>query len=256
QPANHVAFRCASLVAVPDVFPLDALRRQGADPAKVWRYPGLKEEMALAGFVPDPGYLRAAGIDDSRPVVVVRPPADMALYHRFENPLFARLLERLSALRRADAAIVVLLPRTSEQAASIAAEGFADLVWGGPALDGRQLIAGAGAVVSAGGSMNREAAVLGTPAYSIYAGKLAAVDRALVAQGRLTLLGSPEECDAFTPDKKPGPLSDKGARSATGPTVTAPPAPPAPPAASAAAPVVGRALLEQFVDKILETARG
>jgi predicted glycosyltransferase len=239
QPANHLAFRCASLVVVPDVFPLDVLNRQGAKLNKVWRYPGLKEEIALAGFTPDPGYLRQAGVlrqdaadrhpagDDTRSVIVVRPPADMALYHRFENPLFSELLEKLEQLRRAGQASVVLLARTPAQAASLESEGFRDLLWKGDALDGRQLIAGADAVISAGGSMNREAAVLGTPAYSIYAGKLAAVDRALVAEGKLTLLRSPGDVAGLVLAKKPA----------------------SPP------PRIDDRLLLEFVDKLLEVAR-
>jgi predicted glycosyltransferase len=227
QPANHLAFRCASLVVVPDVFPLDMLRREGATPRKTWRYPGLKEEIALAGFQSDPGYLASAGIDHSRPVVVVRPPADMALYHRFENPLFSELLEHLERLRSEGAASVVLLPRTAQQAASLAAEGFEGLLWKDKPLDGRQLISGADAVISAGGSMNREAAVLGTPAYSIYAGKLAAIDRALVAEGKLVLLRSSADIAALALGKK----------------AVAPP------------PRLDDGLLKQFVDKILAVAR-
>ena len=95
----------------------------------------------------------------------------MALYHRFENPLFADLLR---APASATDVSVVLLARTPAQAVDLEREGFGDLVWRGEALDGRQLVAGADAVISAGGSMNREAAVLGTPAYSIYAGQAGA----------------------------------------------------------------------------------
>jgi uncharacterized protein len=227
QPANHLAFRCASLVVVPDVFPLDLLKREGAPPRKTWRYPGLKEEIALAGFEPDARYLAGVGVDDGRPVVVVRPPADMALYHRFENPLFHELLQHLRQLLRDEQVSVVLLPRTAQQAASLATEGFDELLWKDKPLDGRQLISGADAVISAGGSMNREAAVLGTPAYSIYAGKLAAVDRALVTEGKLTLLRSPDDVRALSLGKK-----------AAGPP-----------------PRLGDGLLRQFVDKVLEVAR-
>jgi uncharacterized protein len=227
QPANHVAFRAANLVAVPDVFPLDILESQGGKPSKVWRYHGLKEEIALAGFEPDPAYLRSACIDDSKAVIVVRPPADMALYHRFENPLFGRLLERLEQLRGAGSITVILLARTPAQQESLETGGFGALLWKDKPLDGRQLIAAADAVVSAGGSMNREAAVLGTPAYSIYAGKLAAVDRALVADGRLALLGSTADVAALHLGKKQG----------------------------AAPPKVGDALLMQFVDRLVALAK-
>ena len=68
QPANHLAFRGADLVAVPEAFPLDRLLAHGARPGRTWRYPGLKEHIALAGFTPDPGYLARAGIDASHPV--------------------------------------------------------------------------------------------------------------------------------------------------------------------------------------------
>ena len=223
QPANHLAFRCADLVAVPEEFPLDRLLAQGARPGKTWRYPGLKEHIALAGFVADPGYLERAGIDTSRPVVVVRSPADMALYHRFGNPLFPLLLERLAK----EEVTTVLLARTETQAADLEAAGFGSLLWRGEALDGPQLVAGADAVVSAGGSMNREAAVLGTPAYSIYAGKLAAVDRTLVAIGSLCLLHDVDDLARIPLRKK----------------------------AAATPPRIGDALVVQFVDRLLQVAR-
>ncbi len=223
QPANHLAFRCADLVAVPDVFPLDRLRAQGARPGKTWRYPGLKEHITLARFTADPGYLGRAGIDTLRPVVVVRPPAEMALYHRFGNPLFPLLLQRLVKEHVA----TVLLARAGAQAADLEAAGFGRLLWRGESLDGRELVAGADAVVSAGGSMNREAAVLGTPAYSVYAGKLAAVDRALVAGGSLRLLQSEDDLARLSLQKK----------------------------AAAAPPQIGDALLMQFVDRLLQLAR-
>ena len=200
QPANHLAFRCADLVAVPSTFPLDRLWNQGGR-HKAWRYTGLKEHIVLAGFEPDPGYLMSAGVETGgRALAVVRPPASMALYHRFENHLFPGLLRHL---QRTDSVRPLVLPRTPEQAEQLAKDGFGDLLWSGAALDGRQLVAAADAVLSAGGSMNREAAVLGTPAYSLYAGKLAGVDRALVAQSRLRLVASQSDVDELRIVKKP-----------------------------------------------------
>ena len=218
QPANHLAFRCADLVAVPDAYPLDALERQGASPQRTWRYPGLKEEITLAGFEPRPAYLEGLAIDSSKAVVIVRPPADMALYHRFENPLFARLLQRLAG---DESLTVLLLPRTLEQAGKLAAAGFGELLWRGEVLDGPNAIAAADAVVSAGGSMNREAAVLGTPAYSVYAGRLGGVDRTLVADGRLRLLRSAADVAGLT-DRQERPDSSRGGRSRTPPGVRGP----------------------------------
>ena len=215
HPANRLAFRCAALVVVPEVYPPDRLLAQGARPGRTWRYPGLKEHIPLAGCTPDPGYLGRAGIDALRPVVVVRPPADMALYHRFANPLFTLLLERLASAP----VTTILLARTDVQAADLEAAGFGARLWRGEALDGRQLAAGADAVVSAGGSMNREAAVLGTPAWSIYAGKLAA--------GVLHLLHDAQDLARIPLRKK----------------------------AAAKQPHIDDALVVQFVDRLLAVAR-
>ena len=115
QPANHLAFRLAARVVVPRAFPDAALRRCGASERKVRRYNGTKEDVYLADFAPDPNFaaqLRALGINADDVLVVVRPPAREALYHRFENELFDELLERLSA--RPDVK-VLMLARTQAQ---------------------------------------------------------------------------------------------------------------------------------------------
>lgn len=199
QPANHLAFRCATRVFLPDVLPKAIVRRQGAAGRKTWWFHGLKEHISLAGFEPDPDYLRGIGVNVERIVVVVRPPADFALYHRFENVLFRQVLDWLKA--RDDAA-VLLFPRTDAQRDQLAAQGYEALIWAGETLDGLNLVAGADLVVSAGGSMNREAAVLGTPAYSVYAGKLGGVDKALIRVGRLRLISAPELISCISLAKK------------------------------------------------------
>src|SRR5207237_1414248 len=105
QPANHLAFRLASRVVIPEAFPEEALRRFGARASKVRRYEGIKEDVYLADFEPDARFadlLRERfGVDAARDtLVVVRPPAREALYHRFENELFGELLARLVAAPR------------------------------------------------------------------------------------------------------------------------------------------------------------
>src|SRR5438876_2900333 len=118
QPANHLAFRLASRVVVPRAFPAAELRKYGASTRKVKRYDGLKEDVYLADFKPDPSFehtLQKLGIAEQDVLIVARPPAREALYHRFENELFDDLLTALSA--RADVK-VVLLPRTDAQRAT------------------------------------------------------------------------------------------------------------------------------------------
>ena len=185
QPANHLAFRLAARVVVPRAFPAAALRKFGAGARKVRRYAGTKEDVYLADFTPDPATparLAELGVAPSDILVVVRPPARDALYHRFENELFDELLNRLQAHAGVR---VVMLARGEAQRALYAARASARFIMPRAALDGANLIAAADLLVSAGGTMNREAAALGVPAATIYAGRWAAVDEELVREGRL-----------------------------------------------------------------------
>jgi uncharacterized protein len=202
QPANHLAFRLASRVIVPRAFPAAELRRFGASMRKVKRYEGTKEDVYLADFAPDPAFaetLHRLGVASEDVLVVARPPAREALYHRFENELFDELLSNLSS--RQDVKII-LLPRSDTQRADYEKRKFTNLIMPRAALDGANLIAAADLVVSAGGTMNREAAALGVPAVSIYAGKWAAIDEELVNEGRLQRIGSREEVESLVIKKK------------------------------------------------------
>jgi predicted glycosyltransferase len=205
QPANHLAFRLASRVVVPAAFPGEALRRYGARASKVRRYDGFKEDVYLADYRPDPRALaelrRSLGATAESVLVIVRPPAGEALYHRFENELFDALLARLSSDARARA---VFLARSDAQRGQFAARLAPDkFVLPQSALDGALLISAADLVVSAGGTMNREAAALATPAATIYAGAWAAVDEQLVREGRLVRLATRADVDALPLEPKP-----------------------------------------------------
>jgi uncharacterized protein len=181
---HHVNCRLARAVVVPLLIPPERLERYGAR-GKVRGYPGLKEEYYLADFEPDLAVLAQLGIDRERPLVVVRTPPEVSLYHRFENPLFRRVLERLAA----DAAQTVVLPRTPAQRAEIGRLG--GFVVPEHAIDAQSLVAYADVVISAGGTMNREAVALGTPVFTTFEGRLGAVDEALLREGRLRKLDDP-----------------------------------------------------------------
>lgn len=195
---HQLGCRAARAVLVPAALPLERLAPYGvraAGPggprgaAKVVTYDGLKEEYYLAGFEPDPAVPAALGIDPARVVVVVRTPPDVSLYHRHGNPLFPEVLARLGG----DPAVqAIVLPRTDEQRAAIRALGLPSLVVPERAVDAQSLIAVADLVVSAGGTMNREAVALGAPVVSLFGGRLGGVDEALIAEGRLRPLVSAE----------------------------------------------------------------
>jgi predicted glycosyltransferase len=210
QPANHLAFRLASRVIVPRSFPATELRRHGASMRKVSRYEGIKEDVYLADFQADPAFgatLRNLGIESEDVLVVARPPAREALYHRFENELFDQLLNHLSA--RAEVR-TILLPRSEAQRADYEKGKLPNVIIPARALPGADLIAAADLVISAGGTMNREAAALGVPAFSVYAGQWAAIDEDLVRQGRLQRIATYEEIQHLQPQKKSG-LQPRGA---------------------------------------------
>jgi uncharacterized protein len=182
--------RAATRVVVPGAIPADRLRVLGARGTKVRRYPGLKEEYYLAAFEPDPGVPEALGVDPRRVLAVVRTPPDVSLYHRHGNPLFGVVLRRLGT----DAAVhAVVLPRTQRQHADLVALALPSLLVPAHAVDAQSLVAAADLVVSAGGTMNREAVALGTPVYTTFAGRLGAVDESLVAAGRLRRLASADD---------------------------------------------------------------
>jgi predicted glycosyltransferase len=187
---RQLAFRAARRVLVPDAIPVEAMRKAGAAPEKLFRYPGLKEDYYLADFEPDEAVLGELGIERGGVLCVVRPPPETSAYHA-PNELYEAVLDRIAADERATA---VVIPRTKRQAAAIRARTTSDerrttsLIVPKRAIDAQSLIAFADLVVSAGGTMNREAVALGTPVYTIFSGAMGAVDERLIADGRLRVL--------------------------------------------------------------------
>jgi hypothetical protein len=215
---HQVNCRLAAAVVVPDAIPSARLRRYGAA-GKIHAYAGLKEEYYLADFEPQRRVLDELGIDGRTPIVTVRTPPEVSLYHRFESDLFAAVLRRL-----ADAAgrlQTVVLPRTAQQHQALA--GLAGLIVPADAIDAQSLIAFSDLVVSGGGTMNREAVALGTRVCSTFAGRLGAVDERLISEGRLQLLHDAETLEL--------PLS-----AGLAPAADVPPQTPLPPVGGATSP--------------------
>jgi predicted glycosyltransferase len=182
---HTVGCRLSRRVLVPDAIPRERLRRYGASGDKLVQYPGLKEEYYLSDFEPDPGAPAALGADGSRLIAVIRTPPELALYHPGSDDLFAAVVDRLGNDPGVHA---IVLPRTREQAARLRPLALPSLIVPDGVVDGPSLIAGADLVVSAGGTMNREAVALGVPVYTTFAGRLGAVDELLLAEGRLRRL--------------------------------------------------------------------
>jgi len=213
---RKIAFRLARRVLVPDSIPVERMAAIGAPERKLFRYPGLKEDYYLSGFTPDEGVLEQLGLDRERIIVVLRPPPETSEYHA-PNALSDAVLERLAAEPEVQ---TVVIPRTDRQAdaarklgaATGAATGSApggagQIIVPDKAIDAQSLIALADLVVSAGGTMNREAVALGVPVYTTFAGRMGGVDERLIADGKLRVLTSPAEIELLKRPASSGPLA-------------------------------------------------
>ena len=185
---HQLGCRAATRVVVPEAIPPERLRRYGVTPPKLGRYPGLKEEYYLADFEPNASALEPFGLDPNRTLVVVRTPPDVSLYHRQSNELFPQVLERLG---RDESVHAVVLPRTRAQREVVRGLRLPSLIVPESAVDAQSLIASADLVVSAGGTMNREAVALGVPVYTTFGGRLGGVDELLIRERRLLPLADP-----------------------------------------------------------------
>jgi predicted glycosyltransferase len=147
----------------------------------------------------------ALGLDLKRVIVVVRPPPETSAYHA-ENPLYARVIDRIASEPEATA---VVIPRTEAQGRAVRERADPSLIVPERAVDAQSLIAFSDLVVSAGGTMNREAVALGTPVYTIFTGRLGAVDERLIAEGHLYPLADPGDLELRKRNQAAGPSSPR-----------------------------------------------
>ena len=197
---HQLGCRAATRVVVPESIPPERLQIYGAVPPKLQQYPGLKEEYYLSDFEPDPSVLPDWSIDPARVLIVLRPPPDVSLYHRHSNPLFPQTLEHLGRLEDVHAFVI---PRTDEQRDYVKSLDLPSVIVPERSVDAQSLIALADLVVSAGGTMNREAAALGVPVYTTYGGRLGGVDEELIRQGRLRPLTDPRALELHKRERGP-----------------------------------------------------
>jgi predicted glycosyltransferase len=203
----------------PEVVAKDGVRRHSVGGNRpTLSYPGIKEDVYVPRFNPNPRELDALGLGPDDIVVTVRPPATEAHYHNPESErLLAAVFETLNSTPRAK---IVLLPRNARQEAALRSAwpglfSTGKAIVPGEVVDGLNLIWFSDLVISGGGTMNREAAALGTPVYSIFRGRIGAVDRYLAEIGRLVLLESVEDVRqklSVVPRKRPAEPAGRNAR--------------------------------------------
>lgn len=180
-------------IMIPEVIPNPAI---DFDSSRVLKYPGIKEDAYVPRFKPDPSINEVLQLNEAEVIVTMRPPATEAHYHVSESDaLFAAAMNYLGSRPEVK---MVLLPRNAKQAASLR-ESWPQLFETGKviipaqAVDGLNLVWHSDLVISGGGTMNREAAAMGVPVYSVFRGTIGAVDRYLAKTGRLILLETVED---------------------------------------------------------------
>ncbi len=168
-------------------------------------YPGIKEDIYVPTFKPDESIKTEMKIIDSNINVVLRPPADQAHYHNPESEkLFFNVIEHLTSTENVK---TIILPRDNRQKEKIKIQykyhfDSGKLCIPEKVVDALNLMWYSDLVISGGGTMNREAAALGIPVYSIFRGKIGDVDKYLAKAGRLTLLESPNDVKKMIKLKK------------------------------------------------------
>lgn len=187
---------------IPEIIPEGSVSEHSAN---IHRYSGLKEDVYVPGFQPEQGVLDELGIDPQKVVVVVRPPATEAHYFKPESlHLFEEAMVWLGSKEQVS---VVLLPRNEGQAVLVRSR-WPELLDSGKVVIPDQVVPGlnliwySDLVISGGGTMNREAAALGVPVYSIFRGDIGSIDKNLSDTGRLTMIRSVEEMRAKVELKK------------------------------------------------------
>jgi uncharacterized protein len=192
--SSRVFNQMSARILAPSVVNPQTLREHGLHLRKFTPYPGLKEEVYVYDFQPDASVLTNLSLDPEKVIITVRPAGEWAHYHNERSVLlFRTLVERLRSEKNAQ---VVIVPRTAEQRLNLVSQYN---MKGAPfhivehAIDGLSLIWFSDAVFSGGGTMVREAALLGANVYSIFGGKLGSADRELAETGRLKLIRDPEE---------------------------------------------------------------
>jgi predicted glycosyltransferase len=209
--------RFSDKVLVPDRLPDDVLK--GVAPAKLVQYAGIKEELYIRNFHIDSNFRSdQLGVSENKILAILRPPATTANYHNDKSSVLLDDVMRL--LLSAKNIFIIMAPRTQQQASEmqIAALNLPDArdryTILKEAVDGLQLASAADLLISGGGTMNREAALLGVPVYSIFAGRQGALDRAMEAEGLITFIRDVRDLSKIRLERrdrarKPNALTDR-----------------------------------------------
>jgi len=194
--ASDIPFFKPKWIMTPEIIPKEQIKIHNIP---TYQYPGIKEDVYVSRFIPDKNIKQEFGLNEQKIIIILRPPAVEAHYHKhLSDELFKYILNLLTERKNMQ---IILLPRNDKQAYDIKEKWKNYFVTGKiiipkKAVNGLNLIWHSDLVISGGGTMNREAAALGVPVYSIFGGNIGSIDKYLSKNGRLTLLRSFEDIDS------------------------------------------------------------
>lgn len=206
---HHINFRLCQQILTPEGVEKKVLKKYGAKMKKVIFYPGLKEQFYIYHYMSeyDKKYQgkdpvrKKFGISNDSILIVLRPEATAAHYQTNKNTLAFDLTEYLS--KHKDEPVIIVLPRTNDQKEEYVNKNFKNVIIPDEVINGIELVASADLIIGGGGTVNREAAAVGIPAYTIYqGGKIGAVDRMLIETGRMIKIESINDFHKIKIEKK------------------------------------------------------
>ena len=199
---NRIFNRYADYLLMPTLIPDERLKSAGIKLEKVIRYNGFKEELYIPEFVPEAGFRGTIGIPENKVLVVIRPPGMLSNYHNEEGEsLFVESVKYFSSFPDC---ICYIVSRTTEDKTLLKNLNIKsdNIKFNKSAVDGLQLLNSADIVLSGGGTMNRESALLGTETYSIFRGRKPYLDEYLNQIGQLKFISSVADIRNIAVEKK------------------------------------------------------
>lgn len=207
---HHISFRISKRILSPKSVPEDVLKKYGAKMERVTFYSGLKEQFYIHYYmnlynqkvhIYGNPICRQLGIDKDRIIVVMRPEATVAHYQSNDNNISFDLVDYLD--KHENNPVIIVLPRVEAQKQDYLQKAYKNVIIPDQVINGIDLIASCDLVVGAGGTINREAAAVGTPVYTIYqGGKMCAVDSMLIKTGRMVHIQNREDFSKIKIEKR------------------------------------------------------
>lgn len=180
-------------ILLPDAITKVRAQEAGIDLNIVEFYPGFKENLYLNNIQPDPQIAEELNLKADKIKVLLRPPATTAHYHNPEaEEILSALLQKLLTNPEVQ---LIWIPRTEDQNELVKGSHKAEVIIPTRVYSGPQLILAMDIIIGGGGTMTREAAILGIPSVSFFRGRRGAVDDKLETLKRLKLIEKPEQVE-------------------------------------------------------------